>query len=224
LRRPGGPKSRPTGSDLSPTHDGGPDATMATDHANLGNPDDEMEFAISMAARLRTAARAADELGMSCRELARRFADQVDADLASDADPLGLPIGLAFREVYQQGHAILATLYEQRTAGDPAVDRQAATGIELAVTPTTCKYCPGLLVWTRDEAGKPLPLDPRPFPALMIAETSGGYRTPMSLGTTGPRECVVCTTEPRATRIGGTTAQGANTWAPPSGIAPHSGL
>src|SRR5215211_2444205 len=83
--------------------------------------------------------------------------------------PIGLPIGLAFREVYQQGHAILATLYEQRTAGDPAVDRQAATGIELAVTPTTCKYCPGLLVWARDETGKPLPLDPRPFPALMIA-------------------------------------------------------
>jgi hypothetical protein len=129
---------------------------MATDHVNIGNPDDEIEFAISMAARLRTAARAADELGVSCRELARRFADQVDADLASDADPLGLPIGLAFREVYQQGHAILATLYEHRTAGDPAVDRQAATGIELAVTPTACKYCPGLLVWARDEAGKPL--------------------------------------------------------------------
>lgn len=73
---------------------------------------------IAMAARLRTAARAADEFGVSCRELARRFADQVDADLASDADPLGLPIGL---------------------------------------------------VWARDEAGKPLSLDPRPFPALMIA-------------------------------------------------------
>jgi hypothetical protein len=106
---------------------------MATDHANISNPDDEMEFAIGMAARLRTAARAADELGVSCRELARRFADQVDADLASDADPLGLPIGLAFREVYQQGHAILATLHEHRTAGDPAVDRQAVTGIELTV-------------------------------------------------------------------------------------------
>jgi hypothetical protein len=158
-----------TRSDLSPAHDGESDATMATDHVNSGNPDDEVEFAISMAARLRTAARAADELGVSCRELARRFADQVDADLASDADPLGLPIGLAFREVYQQGHAILASLYEHRTAGDPAVDRQAATGIELAVTPTACKYCPGLLVWARDEAGKPIPLDPRPFPALMIA-------------------------------------------------------
>jgi hypothetical protein len=142
---------------------------MATNHANIGNPDDEIEFAISMVARLRTAARAADELGVSCRELARRFADQVDANLASDADPLGLPIGLAFREVYQQGHTILAMLYEHRTAADPAVDRQAATGIELAVTPSACKYCPGLLVWARDEAGKPLPLDPRPFPALMIA-------------------------------------------------------
>ena len=51
---------------------------------------------IAMAVRLRTAARAADELGVSCRELARRFADQVDADLASDADPLGLPIGLVW--------------------------------------------------------------------------------------------------------------------------------
>ena len=141
---------------------------MATDHDNTGNSDDGVEFAIAMAARLRTAARAADELGVSCRELARRFADEVDADLASDADPLGLPIGIAFREVYEQGHAILATLYEQRTAGDPAVDRQAATGIELAAPPTACKYCPGLLVWARDEAGKPLPLDPRPFPALMI--------------------------------------------------------
>jgi hypothetical protein len=58
-----------------------------TDHANIGNPVDEMEFAITMAARLRTAARVADELGVSCRELARRFADKVDADLASDADP-----------------------------------------------------------------------------------------------------------------------------------------
>jgi hypothetical protein len=141
---------------------------MVADHTNNGNPDDEMEFAISMAARLRTVARAADELGVSCRELARRCADQVDADLASDADPLGLPIGLAFREVYQQGHAILAALYEHRTAADPAVDRHAATGIELAVTPSTCKYCPGLLLWTRDETGKPLPLDPWPFPALAI--------------------------------------------------------
>jgi hypothetical protein len=147
----------------------GPDATMATDHANIGNPDDEMEFAISMAASCGRPLVLPTELEVSCRELAHRFADQVDADLASDADPLGLPIGLAFREVYQQGHAILATLYEQRTAGDPAVDRQAATGIELAVTPTACKYCPGLLVWARDEAGKLLPLDPRPFPALMIA-------------------------------------------------------
>ena len=86
--------------------------------------------------------------------MVRRFAEQVDADLASEADPLGLPIGLAFREVYQQGHAILTKLYEHRTAADPAVDGQAATGIELAVTPSTCKYCPGLLLWPRDEAGK----------------------------------------------------------------------
>lgn len=142
---------------------------MGTNNTNYGNPDEELEFAIEMAAKLRTAARAADELGVSYRELARRFADQVDADLASDADPLGLPIGVAFREVYRQGHAILATLYERRTAADPALDGRAAAGIELAITPSTCKYCPGLLLWTRDEAGKPLPLDPRPFPALMIA-------------------------------------------------------
>ena len=95
--------------------------------------------------------------------------EQVDADHVSDADPVGLPIGLAFREVYQQGHAILATLYERWTAADPAIDRQAEIGIELVVTPSTCKYCPGLLLRTRDDAGKPLPLDPRPFPALAIA-------------------------------------------------------
>jgi len=142
---------------------------MTTDHVNNGNTDEEFEFAISMAAMLRTAARAADEFGVSCRELARRFAEQVDAEQVPDADPFGLPIGLAFREVYQQGHAILATLYKRRTAADPTIDRQAATGIELAVTPSTCKYCPGLLLWTRDESGKPLPLDPRPFPALAIA-------------------------------------------------------
>jgi hypothetical protein len=87
---------------------------MATDNVNSYNADEEIEFAISMAAMLRTAARAADEFGVSCRELARRFAEQVDADHVSDADPVGLPIGLAFREVYQQGHAILATLYERR--------------------------------------------------------------------------------------------------------------
>jgi hypothetical protein len=110
---------------------------MVADHAQNGNPDDEVEFAIMMATRLRTAARAADELGVSCRDLARRFADQVHADLASDADPLGLPIGLAFREVYQQGHAILATLYEHRTAADPAVERRAVPGIELAVSPSS---------------------------------------------------------------------------------------
>jgi hypothetical protein len=149
---------------------------MGTNNTDYGNPDEEVEFAIEMAAKLRTAARAADELGVSYRDLARRFADQVDADLASDADPLGLPIGAAFREVYQQGHAILATLYERRTAADPALDGRAAAGIELAVTPSTCKYCPGLLVWTRDEVGKPLPLDPRPFPALMIAANQAeGY-------------------------------------------------
>jgi hypothetical protein len=135
-------------------HYRGPDATMATDNVNSLNADEEIEFAISMAAMLRTAARAADEFGVSCRELARRFAEQVDADHVSDADPVGLPIGLAFREVYQQGHAILATLYERRTAADPAIDRQAEIGIELVVTPSTCKYCP---------------LDPRPFPALAIA-------------------------------------------------------
>jgi hypothetical protein len=139
------------------------------DHVNGTNADEELEFALSMAAMLRTAARAADEFGVSCREMARRFAEQVDADQVSDADRLGLPIGIAFREVYQQGHAILAALYEHRIAADPTLDRQAVTGIELAITPSTCKYCPGLLLWTCDETGKPLPLDPRPFPALAIA-------------------------------------------------------
>jgi hypothetical protein len=144
---------------------------MATDNVNSYDADEEIEFAISMAAMLRTAARAADEFGVSCRELARRFAEQVDADQVPDADPAGLPIGLAFREVYQQGHVILATLYERWTAADPAIDRQAEIGIELMVTPSTCKYCPGLLLWTRDDAGKPLPLDPRPFPALAKARS-----------------------------------------------------
>lgn len=110
-------------------HYRGPDATMATDNVNSYNADEEIEFAISMAAMLRTAARAADEFGVSCRELARRFAEQVDADHVSDADPVGLPIGLAFREVYQQGHAILATLYERRTAADPAIDRKPKSAL-----------------------------------------------------------------------------------------------
>ena len=113
---------------------------MVADHANNGDADNEVEFALNMAAMLRTAARAADEFGVSARELARRFAEQVDADLASDADPSGLPIGQAFREVYQQGHAILATLYEHRIVADPAVDQRAAAGIELSVSPSNCKY------------------------------------------------------------------------------------
>jgi hypothetical protein len=183
-----------------------------------------VEFAIEMAAKLRTAARAADELAVSYRELARRFADQVDADLASDADPLGLPIGVAFREVYQQGHAILATLYERRTAADPALDGRTAAGIELAVTPSTCKYCPGLLLWTRDEAGKPLPLDSRPFPALMIAANQRWLPDRNVLGDTWPPRMRRVPTKPRATRIGGTTARGANTSAPPSGITPQPTL
>jgi hypothetical protein len=60
-----------------PMHDGGPDATMTTDPVNGANADEkdeEAEFAISMAAMLRTAARAADEFEVSCRELAGRFA------------------------------------------------------------------------------------------------------------------------------------------------------
>jgi hypothetical protein len=89
------------------------------DHTIVDNADDEVEFAIKMTVMLRTATRAADELAMSYRELAHRFAKQVDADLASDVDPLGLPITLASREVSQQGQAILATLYKQRTASDP---------------------------------------------------------------------------------------------------------
>ena len=56
-------------SDLSPVAYASPgsDATMATDNANSYNADEEIEFAISMAAMLRTAARAADEFGVSCR-------------------------------------------------------------------------------------------------------------------------------------------------------------
>jgi hypothetical protein len=164
----------------------------------------------SMAAILRTAARAADEFGVSCRELARRFAEQVDADHVSDADPLGLPIGLAFREVYQEGHAILATLYERRTAADPTIDRQAVTGIELAVTPSTCRYCPGLLLWTRDEAGKPLPLDHGRSPPLRSRQTNGGCPTATWQGTTDCHRCGVPGTRLRAMRIGGTAARVAN--------------
>jgi hypothetical protein len=65
-------------SDLSPMYYRGADATMATDNVNSFNADEEIEFATSMAAMLRTAARAADEFGVSCRELARRFAEQVE--------------------------------------------------------------------------------------------------------------------------------------------------
>jgi hypothetical protein len=144
---------------------------MLDDHANNGAADNEVEFAINMTMMLRTAARATDELAVSYRELARRFAEQVDADLASDVDPLGLPIGLAFREVYLQGHAILATLYEHQTASDPSLDQQAAAGIELPITPSPCNTCSGMLLWTRGEAGRPLPLDPQPLPALAIAAT-----------------------------------------------------
>ena len=43
---------------------------MGTNNANCGNPDEGVEFAIERAAKLRTAARAADELGVSYRELA----------------------------------------------------------------------------------------------------------------------------------------------------------
>jgi hypothetical protein len=111
---------------------------MVDTYANDDNADNEAEFAINMAALLRTAARAADELAVSYREFARQFAEQVDADLASDVNPSGLPIGQAFREVYTQGHAILATLYEHRTASDPLLDQRAAAGIELAVTPSPC--------------------------------------------------------------------------------------
>jgi hypothetical protein len=110
---------------------------MATDNVNSYNADEEIKFAISMAAMLRTA--------WDCQSAWRSGRST------------------------SKGHAILATLYERRTAADPAIDRQAEIGIELVVTPSTCKYCPGLLLWTRDDAGKPLPLDPRPFPALAIA-------------------------------------------------------
>jgi hypothetical protein len=142
---------------------------MADDYTIADNADDEVEFAIKMTAMLRTAARATDELAISYRELARRFAEQVDADLASDVDPIGLPITLAFREVYQQGQAILAALHERRTASDPTGVQRSAEGIELAARPTQCKRCPRLLVWVRNEAGEFVPLDPEPVPALAIA-------------------------------------------------------
>lgn len=156
-------------SDLSLLDTRGLDAAMAHDYAADGSADDEVEFAVSMTARLRTAARAADELAASYRELARRFAEEVDPELASDVDPSALPIGQAFREVSQQGHAILATLYEHRTASDSSSPQQAAAGIELSATPSLCKRCPLLLVWARDEAGGFVPLDPEPLPALAIA-------------------------------------------------------
>ena len=63
---------------------------MVADHINNGNADNEVEFAINIAAMLRTAARAVDEFGVSARELARRFAEQVDADPLSTAQ-LGHP-------------------------------------------------------------------------------------------------------------------------------------
>jgi hypothetical protein len=140
----------------------------AADPIYNGDEDHETDFAIDMVATLRTAARAADDLAVRYRELARRLAAQVDGDVPSDVDPSGPPIGQAFREVYQQGHAILRMLYERRATSDPSLDKQASAGIELEVSPSSCKYCPGLLLWTRDEAGKFLPLDPQPFPALAI--------------------------------------------------------
>jgi hypothetical protein len=141
----------------------------ADHHIYDGGAGHEPDFAINMAAMLRTAARAADELAGAYRELARRFADQVDDDLASDLDPSAPSVGQAFREVDQQGHEILVALHKHRTASDPSVDEQASAGIELAVTPRPCKYCPSLLLWARDEGGAFLPLDPRPFPAVAIA-------------------------------------------------------
>jgi hypothetical protein len=155
-------------SDLSPTHDGGqtrrwrlvmPLLAIQTMRWNSPSP---WPQGCGRPLVLPTNSGELSGVGASLRRQGRRRS-------CVRRRPIGTSIGLAFGEVYQQGHAILATLDEQRTAGDPAVDRQAATGIELAVTPTTCKYCPGLLVWAREEAGKPLPLDPPPFPALLIA-------------------------------------------------------
>jgi hypothetical protein len=141
---------------------------MTADHHNYAR-DEESDFALNMATMLRTAARAADELAARYRELARRFADQVDDDLASDLDPSGPSVGQAFREVDQQGHEILVALHRHRTASDPSLDEQAAAGIELTIAPSPCKYCPRQFLWARDEGGAFLPLDPRPLPALAIA-------------------------------------------------------
>jgi hypothetical protein len=87
----------------------------ADHHIYDGDAGHEPDFAINMAAMLRTATRAADELAGRYRELARRFADQVDDDLASDLDPSAPSVGQAFREVDQQGHQILVALHKHRT-------------------------------------------------------------------------------------------------------------
>jgi hypothetical protein len=140
--QPGGHTLTASTSDLSLHGTGGLDAAMADDHMDHGSAVNEVEFAVGMTAMLRTAARAADELAASYRELARRFAEQVDAELASDVEPSALPIGQAFREVAQQGHAILATLYEHRTASDPSPAQQAVAGIELPATPSPLQTLP----------------------------------------------------------------------------------
>jgi hypothetical protein len=147
---------------------GGRNAVTADDHASDSNAGKETDFALTMAAKFRSAARAADDLAARCREVARWYAEQVEPELASDVDASAPSIAQAFQEVYQQGHSILAVLYERRTASDPFLDQQAAAGIELAVAPSPCRRCPRDLLWTRDEAGKFLPLDPRPLPALAI--------------------------------------------------------
>jgi hypothetical protein len=68
---------------------------MAADCVNIGNPDDGIEFVISMAARLRTAARAADELGQ--REvqswLAMSGLSRAAAGRRGCAGPPGWPAG-----------------------------------------------------------------------------------------------------------------------------------
>jgi hypothetical protein len=66
-----------------------------TDYVNGAHTDEEFEFAIGMAAMLRTAGRAADEFGVSCRELVRRFAEQVDADQVMTALQEGLEAEVA---------------------------------------------------------------------------------------------------------------------------------
>lgn len=187
---------------------GGWHATMLADHANNGNADNQVEFAIKMTVMLRTAARAADELAVSYRELARRFAEQVDTDLASDVDPSGLPIGVAFREV--------------STCKDTPSSRRCTNTRPPPTRPWTSKPQPALKCRSRQAPVTTVracccglvtrPVHPsrsihgRSLPSRS-RHTSGGYPPVMSEGTTGRRRCAVRPTRPTVTRTEGTTAR-----------------